>query len=451
MIVVKKRLIFWLFKAYIKKWGKILFICFLLGLSIFVVLKFSFPYIIAAFTGVSKETDGAVGVYTLSNLPPFVVKDVSRGLTKIGADGTVKPDIASSWDIKDSGKTYVFHLKTGITFVDGTPLTASDISYSFSDVQIDRPDSTTITFHLKESYSPFLVTVSRPIFKKGYVGVGPYTIKKVVTNGPFLQSLTLASTTVSPALKIYVFYPTPDSLKVAFALGEITSAINLPDISFKNTSFSTFPHVQIIKSTNYAQLVTLFYNTQDNTLSDKKLRDALSYALPNTFADGERAVSSISPYSYAFNNGIQRDQDYTHAQLLLNASLGSSSAPRPILTISTLPKYEKVAEVVRSNWEKIGIKTTIKLVDSIPQIFQIYLGDFAVPQDPDQYTLWHSFQENNITGFKSTRIDTLLEEGRKTVDVAERIRTYQDFQKYLQDEQPASFLYFPYNYAVSRK
>lgn len=451
MIVIKRRLIFWLARAYLKRWGRILFICFLCGLGIFFLLKSSFPYIIAAFTGVSKETDGIAGIYTLNTLPNAVVKDISRGLTKIDDAGVPKPDIAASWDIKDSGKTYVFHLKKGMYFVDGTPLTSKEIQFSFADVKTERPDSSTIVFTLKDSYSPFLTTVSRPIFKEGYVGVGPYRIKKVQSNGQFLQSLTLTSTIQNPALKIYVFYPTQDSLKVAFALGEVTTALNLSDITFQKTSFDKYPHTHIVKSTNYTVLVALFYNTQDKNLSDKKLRDALSYGLPNTFSQGERAVSSIPPFSNYYNNGIDRTQDFTHANLLLDASLGSDRSTYPKLTISTLAKYQSIALQIQKVWKQLHIETDVKIVDSIPQVFQIYLGDFTVPQDPDQYTLWHSFQENNITNFKSTRIDTLLEDGRKTNDTKERVRIYQDFQKYLQDEQPASFLYFPYNYSVSKK
>lgn len=451
MIVIKRRLIFWLLRAYLKRWGRILLICFVLGLAIFFILKSSFPYIIAAFTGVSKETVGIAGVYTINTLPEAVTNDVSRGLTKIDNSGKPVPDVASSWQVQNDGKTYVFHLRRNITFVDGSPLTSKDIQFSFSGVTTSRPDPYTITYKLHDSYSPFLTTLSRPIFKDGYVGLGPYRIKKIDSNGQFLQSLTLTSTTATPALKIYDFYPTQDSLKVAYSLGEITQALNLSDISFQSTSFTHFPHTAITKSTDYSQLVTIFYNTQDKNLSDKKLRDALSYALPNIFSEGERAVSSIPPFSFAYNNGIERQQDRVHSNLLLEASLGNDAHAYPTFTITTFPKYKNLAKEIQAAWEKIGIQTDVKVVDSIPQVFQIYLGSFNVPQDPDQYTLWHSYQENNITNFKNTRIDKLLEDGRKTADVNERIKTYQDFQKYLQDEQPASFLYFPYNYTVTRK
>lgn len=451
MIVIKKRLIFWLLRAYIKRWGRILLLCFIIGLAVFFILKSAFPYLIAAVTGVSKETIGIAGVYTIQTLPTGVSQDVSRGLTKIESDGTPKPDVAVSWQVEDSGKKYVFHLRKNVLFVDGTLLTSQDVRFAFSGVGVARPDPYTIVYTLKESYSPFLVSVSRPIFKEGFIGLGPYVIKTIQTNGQFLQSLTLTSTTQDPALKVYTFYPTQESLKIAYSLGEVTTARNLSDISFQNTSFAAFPHTHIVKSTDYTQLVALFYSTQDKNLSDKKLRDGLSYALPNTFSEGERAVSSIPPSSFAYNNGIERSQDIAHATDLIQASLGTDAHTYPKLTITTLPRYEVLAQQIQATWKKVGITADITLVDTIPQVFQIYLGSFNVPQDPDQYTLWHSYQENNITNFKNTRIDTLLEDGRKSTDVNTRIKDYQDFQKYLQDEQPASFLYFPYNYSVTRK
>jgi peptide/nickel transport system substrate-binding protein len=104
-----------------------------------------------------------------------------------------------------------------------------------------------------------------------------------------------------------------------------------------------------------------------------------------------------------------------------------------------------------ASWKKIGMQVRIEEVDSLPSDFQMYLGDFTLPRDPDQYTVWHSNQVNNITKFKNLRIDKLLEDGRQTTDFQTRQKIYFDFQKYLLDEQPASFLFFPYVYEITRK
>jgi DNA segregation ATPase FtsK/SpoIIIE-like protein len=63
----------------------------------------------------------------------------------------------------------------------------------------------------------------------------------------------------------------------------------------------------------------------------------------------------------------------------------------------------------------------------------------------------NSKQANNITGYENKRIDKLLEDGRKTISQTERKKIYDDLQKYLLADAPAAFLYFPYEYTVTRK
>ncbi|MEK7092766.1 MAG: peptide-binding protein, partial [Patescibacteria group bacterium] len=89
--------------------------------------------------------------------------------------------------------------------------------------------------------------------------------------------------------------------------------------------------------------------------------------------------------------------------------------------------------------------------DSVPSDFQIFLGDFQLSKDPDQYSLWHSSQPQNISNYQNLRIDKLLEDGRKTTDIEKRRKIYEDFQKYLLADSPASFLFFPYEYDLIRK
>ncbi len=450
-MAVNRRLIFWLIKAYVKKWRKTIAVFFVLGLAFFFLLNFFVSTLIAKIPLIEKETIGVVGAYTVDTLPDFVLKEISRGLTKVSDNGVVSPDLASSWEIKNSGKEYVFHLRKGVKFADGTELSSKEIQFSFSDVIIKRPNDLTITFDLREPYSPFLVTMSRPVFRKGLIGIGEYQIKDIELNGNFVTTLTLAGIKQHLRVKVYQFYPTQEALRLAFVLGNVSQIAGITDLTFKGISLASFPNANISKATSYNQLVTLFYNTQDKNLSDKKMRDALSYALPNQFPEGTKAQSPISPKSWAYQSSFQRLQDLDHSRLLLKDITDSGKNQLPKLTISTLAQYKDVAENIKSSWAKIGIKATVKTVVEIPSSFEIFLGDFNVPKDPDQYALWHSDQQNNITGYKSLRIDKLLEDGRKTENISDRLKIYSDFQKYLMDDQPASFLYFPTMYTVTRK
>ena len=455
MAVIRKRLIFWLIKAYIRKSGKTIVFSFLFGLLIFFAVVFTSKYFIHLIPLARKETIGLVGAYTQDSLPPEIVDKLSSGLTKRDKDGTIKPALAASWEIMDKGKTYRFHLKQHQYFNDGKEVTSETINYDFSDVTEERPDKYTIVFKLHDAYAPFLVTVSRPIFDHGFNGVGAYQLKKVKLNGNFVQSLTLQSTKTTQDTINYEFYPTEESLKMAYLLGEVTEVKGLTSQKFDAMKLQNFPNTKLNKVSDDTQLVTLFFNTTDESLSDKRLRLALSYALPDTFAEGKRTYLPYAPKSIYYNNDLEdRTQDIAHAKLLLlpdqNSSGSAATAPKEV-TIKTLPKYHDDANAIAAAWKQLGIKSKIEEVDHIPNNFQIFLGDFSIPDDPDQYTLWHSDQRNNITHYKNLRIDKLLEDGRKTVDEAQRKQIYADFQKYLLEDAPAAFLYFPIEYTLIRK
>lgn len=450
-MVFKRRYIIWLVKAYIEKWGKIIILYFFLGLVAFFLLLVVFSYIAPHLPFVRKEVIGVVGSYKVDTIPDDILQNISDGLTSIGSDGLPKPGLAASWGIENNGKKYIFRLKANTYYSDGSKLTSDNVPLSYKDVHVIKPDHETIVFQLRDSYAPFLETISHPIFKKGFIGTGNYIVRDIKLNSDFLESLSLVSRKDNTLIKTYAFYPTTDALKVAFALGEVAQAQALPDLTFKDTTFEHFPNTKITEQTDYSQLVTLFYNTADKDLSDKKFRDALAYALPNTFPMGERAYSPFSPKSWAFVSDSQHVQDQIHAKLLLQSAGFTSQSSIPALTIATLPQYMSVANIIVKNWKMVGITAKIQVTTALPSNFQIYLGNFHEPKDPDQYTLWHSDAVNNITNYKNLRIDKLLEDGRKTVDQNKRLKIYADFQKYLLDDQPASFLYFPYSYTVTRK
>lgn len=452
MIVFRRRLIFWLIKAYIKKSGKIILLSFLLGLIIFFGVLFTSKYFSRIIPVFKKESVGVVGAYRQDNLPPLITNKFSRGLTTVAEDGSIKPDLAERWEIKDNGKTYVFHLKKNEYFSDGKQVTSDKITYNFSDVQEERPNEHTIVFKLKDAYAPFLVTVSKGVFAKGHVGVGDYRIEDIKLNGNFVQSLTMVSVKNRFDSIRFQFFPSEEAMKLSFMLGEISEINGLTNPMYKDIAFSDLPNATTQKVSNYSHLVTLFYNTTDSVLSDKIVRIALAYALPKDYKNGQKAYLPYSPKSFYYNPGVtEREQDYEHAKSLLESSDAASSSGQLTLTIKTMKRYRSTADEIAKSWKNIGVQTNIEEVDGLPDNFQIFLGDFNLPQDPDQYSLWHSGQANNITRYKNLRIDKLLEDGRKTVNADARRTIYMDFQKYLMEDVPASFLYFPYEYEVTRK
>lgn len=99
-------------------------------------------------------------------------------LVRWGRDGrTVIPNLAESWEILDQGRTFVFHLRKGVRWSDGHPLTAADIDFFINDVMANTdispifpswleinnqrvhfyaPDPYTAVFEFPQPYSIFI-------------------------------------------------------------------------------------------------------------------------------------------------------------------------------------------------------------------------------------------------------------------------------------------------------
>jgi peptide/nickel transport system substrate-binding protein len=384
-------------------------------------------------------------------MPPEILDKASRGLTKVLPNDQVVPDIAKKWDIKDGGKTFIFYLNDDLSFSNGKPITSDSISYNFADVTVKKLAKTVIEFKLKDKYSPFLVTVAdRKVFSKDLVGASSYKVSSVKSKDGFIRSVELVSQDDKKKFR-YFFYPTQASLKDAFVLGDVSRILNINDLSYNDkVSLDKFKNTVVSKQIDNDKITTVFLNNSDPTLSDKKVRKALAYSIPDKFIEGERVYTPYRKSSWAYNPSEVFKQDLDTAKSELKDSSASDSSKLKI-TLKTLSPYKPVASKLAESWKKLGIETKIEVVDSVPTDYQAFLGDLPLLKDPDQYTLWHSGQLNNITKYKSLRIDKLLEDGRQTYNQSERKKIYDDFQKYLVDDEPAIFLFFPYTYTLSRK
>ena len=87
------------------------------------------------------------------------------------------------------------------------------------------------------------------------------------------------------------------------------------------------------------------------------------------------------------------------------------------LTLTTSPLLLPQAELIQKDWEAIGVKTNLQVISNVPTNYQALLAIFDAPDDPDQYSIWHSTQvQTNITHYSNPRIDKLLEDGRTTIN-----------------------------------
>ncbi len=60
------------------------------------------------------------------------IENMYDNLTRIKPDLTIEPSLAESWDISEDGTVYTFHIRQGVTFHDGSPLTADDVAFTYT-------------------------------------------------------------------------------------------------------------------------------------------------------------------------------------------------------------------------------------------------------------------------------------------------------------------------------
>ncbi|HEV2006073.1 MAG TPA: ABC transporter substrate-binding protein, partial [Candidatus Limnocylindrales bacterium] len=146
---------------------------------------------------------------------------VFRGLVRLGPGNAIVPDLASRWEVGPTGAAWTFHLRPGLTWQDGQPLTADDVVFTvqtLSDASYDGPgaaswrevtatavDPLTVTFHLDTPLGGFLVAATQPIapahllaaiapadlpndpFGRHPIGSGPFRLASLNASGAVLE------------------------------------------------------------------------------------------------------------------------------------------------------------------------------------------------------------------------------------------------------------------------
>ena len=431
------RYYFRLIGAFLFRFKEILIISVGFGIILFLLFSFLAPKLL----GKATEKVALVGRFSTSELPYDILHLIGEGLTVLDPAGNPLPALAEKWETPDKGLTWIFTLKSGITWQDGSEVVANPAMYSFEDVEVNIIDPKTISFKLKNAFAPFPTVVSKPTFKRGLLGTGAWSVKNVSLAGGFVERLEIGDREGNT--KIYKFYPTEERSKLAFKLGEVDEILDVVD----PRPFDKWDTVKLKEEVNQKRFVAVFFNTHDALLSDKKIRQALSYAIDkDQFVGSQRALGPIPPTSWAYNSQIKPYEfDKKRAiELIGGQSLDIKLVTNPFLLDS--------AEMIAKNWEGVGVHTSVSVSSILPEDFQAFLVMYDTPSDPDQYSTWHSTQfDTNITRYHNERVDSLLESGRSETDFETRKKMYLDFQRYLLEDAPAAFLYHPISYTIIRK
>jgi len=445
------RYYYWLVIEFFKKYGKLIIISFFVSfIGIISILSVS-PYIKIVFN--REEVIGLIGKYTVKEPPEEIINKVSNGLVTVTEKGEIIPVIANSWELKEGGTAYRFHLKDNLLWSNNKKFVAGDISYQFEDIVVKVIDDKTVDFILKNPLGIFPTYLNKPLIKYPLLGVaGFYKAGRVKTEYGYMKELALIPNTKDLKSLRYKFYNNESQLVAAYKKGEVNKII-ITKKSVTDT-FSSWPNTIIEKNVDYSRLLTIFFNSSDKLLQEKDIKDAIAMAIDykKISENGEIAKGPIPPISWAYDPNIKTtNYDPENAEKIVKKMIEASETAK--LNFITSYDFYDVADLISGEISSIGLSTDLNIVSfNRPNTFDLFLAYWKVPIDPDQYYFWHSTQtKGNIASYKNLKIDKLLEAGRKTINIEEREKVYFEFQKTIQDDPPAIFLYYPYIYTIKRK
>lgn len=404
-----------------------------------------------------KEILGIVAQPTFDSIPSEVQRYVSNGLIGTNQKGELTPLLAEKWEIDKTNTKYTVYLKRNLLWSDGTPFNASKLSYHFSDVKMTIVDPFTILFTLKKSFPLFLTYLTEPVIRPPLIGVaGLYRADAIKSKFGIITEIHLSPNKSNYPEKTYRYYENESKMLTAYKLGEITTmTVTHKDLA---DTFKDWNNTTITRNTDYTRLLTIFFNMDSPVLKQRDVRQAIAQAVPRSqLADlGEEASGPIPPISWAYNANLKKIQyNKQAAEKVLKKNSGDASE-EATLSLSTYFEYSDIATKIQDYLSGVSFKTTLNFQQfNTLNSFDLLVAYWNVPTDPDQYFFWHSTQksekEGNISQLDNKKIDKLLEDGRNVTGLEERKRIYGDFQKAMNDEITALFLYYPYVYTISRK
>lgn len=371
----------------------------------------------------------------------------------------------------------------------------------WASITVEKPAADQIKFILKQPYAPFLSNTTVGIIPKNIwskvdpdqfifshynlepIGSGPYRLKGIQHDkGGIPEYYSFGAFGRYHNDEAYIsdifihFYPNEKEAVEAYRAGTIQALAGISPQEAAGLA-STTPNVRILH-TPLPRIFGIFFNqNQAPVLAQAEVRKALNMVIDKDLIVKEvisgYGVRSDSPLPAAHvQNVIATTTDIDGARLLLEKNgwtLGESGVLQKkdkktgqvlqtlefsIATVDA-PDLKKAAELVKEQWESIGARVTIKVFEygdlsqniiATRKYDALLFGEF-IGKDLDLYAFWHSSQRNapglNIAAYVNSRVDRLLEEARTISDEKLRVEKYAQFEKIIQEEVPAVFLYSP--------
>jgi peptide/nickel transport system substrate-binding protein len=415
----------------------------------------------------------------------------------------VKPGLAERWETPDP-RTYIFHLRPGLKFSDGRPLTSRDVKWSFDSLlqgkvrstkaaayrlvdHIDAPDDSTVVFHLKEAWASLLWNLAGG----GGMGIvpdgsGDEISRKPIGSGPFrLVSAEMDKDVVierndnywgdKARLDRVRFIVVPDTTTRALELRKGSADVEInalfPDMV---SALEREPNLQVLRGPGTV-LGYMGFNLRDPILQNLRVRQAIAYALDRQplihylLRDFARpAASVLPPESWAYDPKVE---SYPHnpeaARRLLDAAgYPASNGVRFHLTMktSTEESSRAMAAVFQQQLREVGIILDIRSFEFATFFSDVTHGEFQVyslrwvggNEDPDIFEYaFHSARiipnGANRQFYNNPRIDQLIDHARSETDQNARKQDYAQVQQILAEDLPYVDLWYFDNVMVYSK
>ena len=419
---------------------------------------------------------------TTSSFAFTVLENVYDTLVQPGDDLTPEPALAESWEVSDDLLTWTFTLRDGVTFHDGSPLTADDVVASYERIAeeganafrlgaveaYDAPDELTVVMELNRpapnlldqigAFKGMAVAPASAIdagtLGDEPIGTGPFAFVSFTPGDSVVLEANPGYWGEGPFLDGVEFRVIPDeSVKVTnLETGEVDWIDSVPPQQLDQLEADDQIVLGRVAGNDYWYLSL---NNEREPFDDPDVRRAIAFALDiETITEAAKFdaatpnETAIPETSFWYFDYAPFGQDLDEAQRLLDEA-GVDDLTIDLMVTSEFPETVTSAQVIASQLAEIGIDVEIRTED-----FSTWLADQGDGQfdafalgwlgniDPDDfyYAQHHSTGGFNFQGFADDEVDELLD--------AARVETDQDTRKELYDQAAArivdlaSYIYF---------
>ncbi|GIF45693.1 glutathione ABC transporter substrate-binding protein [Asanoa ferruginea] len=404
-------------------------------------------------------------------------------------NGQPAPKLATSWDTPDP-KTWVFHLREGVKFSDGTPFTAADVKGSIDRLiglkgslapllstvtSVDATDDKTVTIHtsaplgtLPSSLSLIFIGQGAKVGDDAYwqkpVGTGPFTIDSFSPDDKVVLTRNegyWGDKTKVARLEI-LDMPEVAARVTALSNSEVDVLASIPPDQVSEVSDVDGVKYGTGDSYNY---YFAWFNQNRKPFNDIRVRQALLHALDlqGTISGlfGDLGTVGRSPVTQAVFGATQLEPP-THDTELAKQLLAQAGYPNGIdismqWPLEGGPNIKAMAQAFISDWAKAGIR-----VKPLEKERATWLKDFAaLDWDINLQTNTTGTGDADFTlnrlytcaakrlGYCNKDLDAILAQARASLDPNERKTLYAQADKMLWDDAVAAFpVDLKTNYAV---